>query len=164
MSTDTKLNPCIINKLTKAQYTAATKETDQFYLCTDTHEAFLGSIQIGWAPVVSTVGSSSVPVYLNSNVLTACTTSSLVDKGMPDYTAGFSINSGYTATQNYIGYAVSDWNGGTRYVRVNDQNVHYYRSGDYGKYVSSIFPVPKGSVVTASSGISTLMLFPCVGG
>lgn len=53
-TTDTKLTSLIVNKLTRTQYDTAVKDSNQLYVCTDTHEVYLGTTSLGinYSPII----------------------------------------------------------------------------------------------------------------
>lgn len=91
--------------------------------------------------------------------------------GMPDYSAGIAISSGYEATENgwVISNIYSDWGTSSANGRLLINGVvvsaNYHSAGDSGKGHINVFivPISKGDVVTYTSNVSNVVFYPVKG-
>ncbi len=87
-----------------------------------------------------------------------------INWGMPDYSAGSTLSSGFTADKNYIGYARGVSSSATKYVYVDGVEVYGFEPSDsYYHRAGSQFFIPKGGYVTTTGSFNVLMKYPLKG-
>lgn len=84
---------------------------------------------------------------------------------LPNYSAGVSITSGYTATGNGWVYFEGNGGGGVKRGYVNGEKVFLSSQGvNYHQPCGAMVLIGKGDVVTTSGGFGALIFYPCKGG
>ena len=91
--------------------------------------------------------------------------------GMPDYSAGVSITSGYKATESgwVISNIYSDWGTSSANGRLLINGIvvsaNYHSAGNAGKGHNNVFivPISKKDVVTYKGNVSDVIFYPCKG-
>jgi hypothetical protein len=109
---------------------------------------------------------------LDMNNITATGKETIVGWGLPDYTAGVSVSSGYIATAKcWLRAHVSGDGGsgtaGEAYIQINGVTIDYARvsSWNYQTINDLVAPLDVGDVVTAytNRGTATMTIFPMKG-
>ena len=102
---------------------------------------------------------------INGTISAGTTAKTIINGwGMPDYSSGIDISSGYLTSTN--GLLVFEAGGqGDRIVSVNGYQVYRYNwSANYGSPDHIVYPVSKGSTITYSGSFGRHQFYPCLGG
>ena len=86
----------------------------------------------------------------------------IVDWGMPDYSAGVSISSGYEAVSNGYIICITVWQNAQVDVYINGVKIYTCYSGGAWFSQDMIIPVSEGDVITYT-GSGTQLFLPCKG-
>lgn len=152
-------------------YASETNSNNQYLLSKLSDNA--AQVQTYVEGEISSIQSNiaSVQATLQGNIDAAKTETSnlktdIYTKGfLPNYSAGVSISSGYTATKNGWVYFEGDGGGGMKRGYVNGKKVFMSAQGvNYHQPCGAMVLIGKGDKVTTSGNFAALIFYPCKGG
>ena len=119
----------------------------------------LNKADMDWSEYIQNINNK---LKLNLDNATAETKNGITTWGLPNYTAGISFGSGYTAPRNGVIRVRATANNSNSWdaAYINGVEVYSFKHNDgYAMTVDSIIPISKGDVVTTNSNRFDVLIF-----